>query len=216
MSVIIFKSGEWKKTFCSSLGYPCGKPILKSLFQHILSLPICHLKLSLTFTAVCAVYAYVHNEYKWKPHEVQYSCKVFWLKGMSVVKSRKVTYEEKWENIEKIGVCIFSPNLVTDEAQSLLTVVTELPELIWSPTALSKLKWEAMKIQVQKKGRKEAIKDIYCFLALKISSPTCKPSKIPHTPRATCEKASYAPHRPDSSVETFGQSVGFSHLKGLS
>lgn len=45
-------------------------------------------------------------------------------------------------------------------------VVTELPELIWSPTALSKLKWEVMKekrmeIQVQKKGRKQAIKEIY-------------------------------------------------------
>lgn len=112
--------------------------------------------------------------------------------------------ENKMRKQKSRGVGIFSPNLVTDEAQSLLTVMTELPELMWSPMALSKLKWEIMK--GGKKSQKEAIKEIYSlcvlhllllfffFLVLSPCSPTCKPSKIPHTLRATCEKASHVPH----------------------
>lgn len=68
--------------------------------------------------------------------------------------------------------------------------------------ALLKLKWEVMKekLQVEKKEKKNT--QIVCdtFTALKICLPTCNPSKNPHTPRATCEKASPVPRRPDSSV----------------
>lgn len=143
--------------------------------------------------------------------------KVFWLKGMSTV--QKGCAWSKRRKCKNRGVCILSPNLVTDEGQSLLMVVTELPELIWSPMALSKLKWEVMKEKRREEKRpfKKSTQIVcatftYFLLALKISSPTCKPSKIPHTLRATCEKASPVAHSPDSSVKSLAHNLWDSHI----
>lgn len=53
------------------------------------------------------------------------------MKGTQVVKNRKVAEEAKQGNIlAEVCVPFFSPNLVTDEGQSLRMVVTEFPELI--------------------------------------------------------------------------------------
>lgn len=43
------------------------------------------------------------------------------------------------EQKTEVCVCLVSPNLVTDEGQSLRTLMTESSEVICSPTELSKL-----------------------------------------------------------------------------
>lgn len=74
-----------------------------------------------------------------------------------------------------------------------------------------------MEVQVEKKGRKEAIQEIctacmcYIYYIYK-SAPTCEPSKIPHTSRATYENTSPILHRPDSSVKPLVLNLWDSHI----
>lgn len=143
----------------------------------------------------------------------------FWLKECQ---NKNVSlWNKKGES-----VCISSPNLMTDEGQSLLTVVTELPEVIWSPTPLSKLKWEVMKerrveIQVERSERKEAIKEIYTdgvlyiyFQSFEHQLPPVIYLKFP-TPwglPVKRQKASSAPNQADSSMKHLALNMWDSHI----
>lgn len=92
-------------------------------------------------------------------------------------------------------------------------VVTDCLELIWSPMALSKLQWEAIKKrfmisrckQSNKKSpfKKSICTDCVCSIYSKCFqtlAPTCKLSKIPHTPRATCSTVPFKMAEPECDL----------------
>lgn len=96
-------------------------------------------------------------------------------------------------------------------------VVTDCLELIWSPMALSKLQWEAIKkrfmiswckqinyrAHLKKKRKKKASAQTVCSIYSKCFqtlAPTCKLSKIPHTPRATCSTVPFKMAEPECDL----------------
>lgn len=111
---------------------------------------------------------------------MQYIRRRFWTKRNVGCQDGK----NKMRKQKSRGVGILSPNLVTDEAQSLRTVMTELPELMWSPMALSKLKWEAMKGKKKNHKKRPSKKSTdcvryICFLAFFSAPPPVSHLKFP-------------------------------------